>query len=286
LPYVHVDVFSACPYSGNGLPVFLDGAELDARQMLRITQELRQFEAIFLTPGDETERVRARIFDLHEELPFAGHPIIGAACALHAAEGGPGPRTFRFELQEKCVTVTSSRTADGYYGLLDQGAARFLGEVEDRASFAALFSLLASDLDPLLPLAVASTGLRYLIVPVTTAALGKARITRDLGDALRRVGAQFAVLFDERQREMRHWNNDGVLEDVATGSAAGAVGAYRLRYARARSGEAFVLQQGRFTGRASELRVEPVGTPHAVSSVRVGGHVSIVGSGTLSILPS
>lgn len=286
LRYVHVDVFSARPYSGNGLPVFLDGAGLDVRQMQRITQELRHFEAIFLTPTDETDRLRARIFDLFEELPFAGHPIIGAACALHAAEGSPGPRTFRFELQEKCVTATSSRTSDGYYALLDQGAAEFLGEVEERASFAGLFSLVAADLDPLLPLAVVSTGLRYLIIPVTSAALAKARIARDLGDALRAVQAHFAVLFDERGLEMRHWNNDGVLEDVATGSAAGAVGAYRLRYARARSGETFVLRQGRFTGRSSELRVEPVGTPQAVSSVRVGGNVSIVGSGTLSVLPS
>jgi predicted PhzF superfamily epimerase YddE/YHI9 len=85
---------------------------------------------------------------------------------------------------------------------------------------------------------------------------------------------------------MRHWNNDGLLEDVATGSAAGVVGAYRMRYARTRSGERFVLQQGRFIGRPSELRVEAVGTPQAVSSVKVGGNVSIVGSGLLSVLPS
>ena len=286
LPYVHVDVFSARPYSGNGLPVFLDGAGLDAWQMLRITQELRHFEAIFLTATGAADRLRARIFDLYEELPFAGHPIIGAACALHAAAGGNGRRTYQFELQEKCVTATSSRTADGYYGLLDQGSAQFLGEVEERALFAGLFSLRAEELDPSLPLAVVSTGLRYLILPVRPGALAKARIARDLGDALRGVQAQFAVLFDEQGLEMRHWNNDGLLEDVATGSAAGAVGAYRLRYAGAQSGEAFVIKQGRFVGRSSALRVEPFGTAQAVPSVRVGGNVSIVGSGALSVLPS
>ena len=78
LHYSHVDVFSAHPYSGNSLPVFMDSRGLSADQMLRITKELRHFEAIFLEPTDDPSAVRARVFDLFDELPFAGHPIIGA----------------------------------------------------------------------------------------------------------------------------------------------------------------------------------------------------------------
>ena len=81
--YSHVDVFSRVPFGGNSLPVFHDAADLTASQMLRITQEMRHFEAVFLTPTDEPNTVGARIFDLFEELPFAGHPIIGAAAVLH-----------------------------------------------------------------------------------------------------------------------------------------------------------------------------------------------------------
>ena len=58
---------------------------------------------------------------------------------------------------------------------------------------------------------------------------------------------------------MRHWNNDGIIEDVATGSAAGTIGAYRLRHGLARGGDTFILNQGQFTGRPSELRVLPEG---------------------------
>ena len=84
LDYVHVDVFGDRPYSGNSLAVFPEAAGLSAAQMLRITQELRHFEAIFLAPMPDTTAIPARVFDLFEELPFAGHPVLGAAAVpLH-----------------------------------------------------------------------------------------------------------------------------------------------------------------------------------------------------------
>jgi trans-2,3-dihydro-3-hydroxyanthranilate isomerase len=48
LEYMHVDVFSRHPYGGSSLPVFLDSRGLSTAQLLRITQELRHFEAIYL----------------------------------------------------------------------------------------------------------------------------------------------------------------------------------------------------------------------------------------------
>jgi len=284
LHYSHVDVFAPRAYAGNSLPVFCEAQNLDSRQMLAITQELRHFEAIFLTEGDAAHHHRARVFDLFEELPFAGHPIIGAAAALHARAGGDTKRTWTFDLVEKSVTVTTERTDAGYFSLLDQGPATFLGEVDLRNPIAAAFALSADDLDPRLPLAVVSTGLRYLIVPVRPDVLARATIRNDITALLHEVGAQFAVLFDAAL-EVRHWNNDGIIEDIATGSAAGTIGAYRLRYCGGNDGEAFILNQGRFAGRPSQLVVEPHGTPDSVHSVKVGGEVAIVGRGQLEILP-
>ena len=286
LEYLHVDVFSPAPYTGNSLAVFPDARGLSADQMQRITQELRHFETTFLEPTAQANAVRARIFDLFEELPFAGHPIIGAAAVLHSASGQPEAQTWRFELASKTVSVTSERTESGYSGWLDQGAPEFLGQVAERDLWAAAFSLDPGDLDPALPLEVASTGLRYLVIPVVTGALERARITHDITAPLHGVNAQFAVLLDEAALEVRHWNNDGVIEDVATGSAAGVIGAYRLRHRLARGGESFILRQGRFTGRPSELRVQPEGTPEAVETVKVGGDVALVGRGVLDALPA
>ena len=285
LEYVHVDVFSRAPYSGNSVPVFPNGFGLSAAQMLRITQELRHFEAIFLEPKAEPNRVRARVFDLFVELPFAGHPIIGAAAVLHQASDRAEPQTWCVELTSKTESITTERTASGYFGLLDQGAPEFLGTVDADESFARAFNLELQDLEPGLPLEVVSTGLRYLIVPVQSGALERARIQTNITPLLSTVGAQFAVLLDEASLEIRHWNNDGIIEDIATGSAAGTIGAYRLRHGLTASGQVFALKQGRFTGRPSILQVQPEGTPEKPESIKVGGDATIVGSGTLDVLP-
>ena len=283
--YSHVDVFSRVPFGGNSLPVFHDAADLTASQMLRITQEMRHFEAVFLTPTDEPNTVGARIFDLFEELPFAGHPIIGAAAVLHRRSEAGGAQHWRFELSGRTVEVRTEVTGGEYSGWLNQGSPEFLGTIDDDGRIADAFDLTPDDLDRNLPLDVVSTGLRYLVVPVRSGALARARISRDITPLLHDANAQFAVLFDETAVEMRHWNNDGVIEDVATGSAAGTVGAYRLRHGLVCGGEIFTLHQGQFTGRPSTLRVRPDGDASRVEAVSVGGDVAFVGHGTIAARP-
>ena len=285
LAYSHVDVFSQSPFGGNSLPVFPDARDLSAEQMLRITQEMRHFEAIFLEQASQPATVHARIFDLFDELPFAGHPIIGAAAVLHKRSGAYGAQSWRFQLPGKTVDITTEVTAGRYSGLLDQGAPQFLGSTDDRRAIAPAFNLTPHDLASDLPMEVVSTGLRYLIVPVRAGALVRARISRDITDLLRGANAQFAVLLDESAVEMRHWNNDGIIEDVATGSAAGTIGAYRLRHGLVRGGDTFILNQGQFTGRPSKLRVLPEGDANRVETVKVGGDVSFVGHGMIEALP-
>jgi predicted PhzF superfamily epimerase YddE/YHI9 len=134
---------------------------------------------------------------------------------------------------------------------------------------------------------IVSTGLRYLIVPVRPGALGRARIARpDFAEFLGRLGAEFAYLLDAVALEGRHWNNDGVVEDVATGSAAGCVAAYLLRHNRIGDSVPAFLAQGRFTGRPSRISITGYGTPDDVTRVTVGGPVTMVGTGTLRVLPA
>ena len=283
--YRHVDVFSSRPYCGNSLPVFPDGRGLSGQQMLSITRELRHFEAIFLEPQTDPRSVRARVFDLFQELRFAGHPVLGAAAVLHDASGQDLECTWNFNLSGKQLTVVTNRTDRGYCGFLDQGTPEYLGSVNDATWVASSFGLNQQDLRSDLPLEVISTGLRYLIVPVLPDALERASIANDITAKLKSVNAEFAVLFDESALEIRHWNNDGILEDVATGSAAGTIGAYRIRHGLARTGETFALNQGRFTGRPSTLLVQSEGIPGRVANVRVGGAVALVGRGELETVP-
>ena len=290
MTYIHVDVFSPRPYSGNSLAVFPDAAGLDGAQMAAITRELRHFESIFLQPCEGDARTySARVFDLNEELDFAGHPLIGAACALHDSQSAADKETWTLRLTARTVTVqTERRNPKRYFAVLDQGAAAFLGVPEPSrlADIAAWFSLSMDDLDADLPPEIVSTGLDYLVVPVRGDALARARIAvPDLEQKLGEMNAQFAYLLNAEQLEARHWNNDGVIEDVATGSGAGCAVAYLRSRNRIGNAESVTLAQGRFTGRPSEIVMRAHGAGRHVRSVEVGGDVSIVGEGRLLELP-
>src|SRR5262245_62052834 len=258
--------------------------------MALITGELRQFESIFLNPAGPHHHWRAHIFDLFEELDFAGHPLIGAAAVLHDLYGGDAVHgRWTMELASRALTVeTERRGRAAFHAVLPEMAANFLGEPSDisRERVASWFSLPNGDLDPRLPLEVVSTGLRYLIVPVQDGALARARIShRELEVELAEFGAEYAYLLDAEAGEGRHWNNDGVVEDAATGSAAGCVAAYLHRHGLLREDQAGELGQGCFIKRPSRITVSARSVEGEIL-VRVGGEVVLVGSGRLDVLPS
>ncbi len=105
-----VDVFAKEKLSGNGLTIFYDYDSLDKSQMLSLTQEMRQFESIFVQEHECEFSVRAKIFTIEEELDFAGHPIIGLAAHLHEESGDLKPREWKIELNKKTVIVRTKKT--------------------------------------------------------------------------------------------------------------------------------------------------------------------------------
>jgi trans-2,3-dihydro-3-hydroxyanthranilate isomerase len=288
MEFQHVDVFADIPYAGNSLTVFLTEGTVATGQMLAITQEFRHFESIFLWPAATDGRWRARVFDLEGELDFAGHPVLGAAAALHDRAGGDTTRQWTIELSAKTVTVRTTRDGNMFRATLDQGRPVYGPSVTGAVAAPILrgIGLCAADLVPGLEPAVVSTGLRYLVIPVSASALARAAITAaDFAGRLAAVGAQFAYLLDPEGLEGRHWTNDGRTEDIATGSAAGTVGAYLARAGRVALNQPFTLHQGRFTGRPSQIQVEPRGSAGDIARVLVGGQVALVAEGTLRNLP-
>ena len=284
LPFSLVDVFAREPLSGNGLSVFLLDEELPTRVMRRITQEMRQFETIFLYRVGTSSAVRARIFTMEEELPFAGHPIIGAAAVLHSElHAAADTALIELVMAERTIEVTSRREGASYFAEMDQGAATFEVPMVDPAidTFLEALNLSRSDLHPSLPPQVVSTGLPYLILPIT-ANLEHARIVHPRLEALlATIGAKFVYVLDVDRREGRTWDNDGRVEDIATGSAVGPAAAYVVEYGLAAAGETIVFAQGRFLDRPSELHAVVSGTSKV--GVRVGGQVCFVGSGALRL---
>lgn len=284
LPFWLVDVFAREPLAGNGLSVFLLDDDLPASMMQRITREMRQFETIFLTRIGKTSRFGARIFTMEEELLFAGHPIIGAAALMHMElfTGDPVVQ-LGFVTAQREIPVTSHREESGYSAEMDQGTVTMEAPVssEQGTQILKALNLSDSDLAAGLPLQVVSTGLPYLIVPIRSN-LARARIvSNDFEAMLASVGASFVYVLDVGQREGRTWDNDGRVEDIATGSAAGPAAAYLVTYGLANPGETFVLSQGRFVDRPSDLYVAV--RDGAELSVAVRGEVCFAGRGTLKL---
>lgn len=80
-----LDVFTRQIFGGNPLAVLPDARGLSETQMRAIAREFNLSETVFVLPPDHpTHARRLRIFTPTGELPFAGHPTLGAAWLLAA----------------------------------------------------------------------------------------------------------------------------------------------------------------------------------------------------------
>ncbi len=116
LRYHLMDVFTATPLSGNPLAVFLEAEGLEPATMQAIASELNLSETVFIGERGGSQRLPIRIFTPARELPFAGHPIVGAANLLAAQglvdrsqplilEALAGPLMVRFEGDLACFAA-------------------------------------------------------------------------------------------------------------------------------------------------------------------------------------
>lgn len=272
LAWRQVDVFSRTPLSGNGLAVFPDAAHLGPETMLALARETRQFESVFLAPTAAPDTFAARMFTVEEELDFAGHPALGAACVLHELRApNEETHTWTLRLNAKDATVTTRRRETWFEAEMDQGTPDFGPPLppETLAPLLAAQNLSATDLAPGLPAQVVSTGLPYLILPLRTG-LDRARPQDpNFAAQLAAIGAKFCYPIDIQNREGRSWDNHGLLEDPATGSAAGPAAAYLVRHNQAAENDPITIHQGRFVHRPCQIQTRIQNT-HAI----IGGDVA------------
>jgi trans-2,3-dihydro-3-hydroxyanthranilate isomerase len=284
MKYHHIDVFSDKPFSGNGLTIFINQNSLEKSLMQIITQEMRQFESIFLNPIN-SDTFRARIFTMEEELDFAGHPIIGAAAIVHDLYSKDSSESkVNFQLNEKLVTVKTVKHSNHYAAQMNQGKPEFRNILtkEQEETFLSYFNLLPEDKYDHLPLQVISTGLPYLIIPVKSKSLAKVKVTiPDLEQKLQEVNAKFFYVLDTENIEGRTWDNFGLVEDIATGSAAGPVGAYLVENRLVNINTEIILNQGSFLGRSSEMKIIVKGINFEESEIYVEGDVCKIAMGEL-----
>lgn len=260
-----LDVFTTKRFAGNPLAVVTDGDGLSTAKMQAIAREMNLSETVFIQkPTNNRALARLRIFTTTRELPLAGHPVIGTWFLLAelgvvpASEGsvrilqqtGAGilPVEFTFH-NGRPVRVTMTQKPASFK------RARFT-----RAALAETLGLKPSDLAASLPLEFVNTGISNLMVPVSRRSVlprihmnmrGLAHLISSGGTmaycfALGGSGRVFA-------RGMVPW---GTIEDPATGSAGGSLGAYLVQHGQLRASEGLAITQGVEMGRPSEIQVE------------------------------
>lgn len=277
--YYHVDVFSSSPLSGNGLTVIIHEEELDDCYMQSLAQEFKQFETIYLMKQGG-KNFRARIFTVEEELDFAGHPILGATAVIHECLfPNEDNISISLVLNKKIVDVVCNKEAGCYQATMNQGTPEFLGTVDKQFGQLLLNKLNMSEEQLYKPncMEIISTGLPYLLIPITSG-IDKAKIlTKDMEEQLHKVKAKFLYIFDVEKLEGRTWDNLGVVEDVATGSAAGPAAAYLYKHNICKPNEIIIINQGRLVGRPSKIQI----CQNNKGEILVTGDVSIIAKGEI-----
>jgi trans-2,3-dihydro-3-hydroxyanthranilate isomerase len=274
--YVLLDVFAQRGLEGNQLAVFTDAQALGAEAMQSLALELRLSESVFLLAPEAGGDVRARIFTPTTEMPFAGHPVLGAAALVAAAldrtsvvlETGAGE-----------VAVDVRRTG----GLtLSASMSQPIPTWEPVAEPGPLLAALGIERSAL-PVERYCNGPSHILV-ATGSPAEVAALDPDLRGVQAAAGVAGVSCFAGSAGSFKtrmFAPGLGVAEDPATGSAAGPLAVHLVRHGRAAFGEQLAIDQGAELRRPSRLLARVDGGAARIDRVEVGGGVEIVGRGSL-----
>jgi trans-2,3-dihydro-3-hydroxyanthranilate isomerase len=296
-----VDVFTDRAFGGNPLAVLPFANGLSTEQMQLIAREFNLSETAFVFPPESPEHTfRLRIFTPARELPFAGHPTIGAAFVLGlCGRVELKSETTRIVFGENVGAVPVEIRASGGKPVFTQLTTARRPEwgppPPPSEIVAAMLSLDPTDVlddERDEPQAI-SCGMPFLMVPVASLdAVSRARLNWEWWNqylAPAWASQIYAFSYEARTQGVavhaRAFTHAvGVEEDPATGSAASGLAGYLSRREGVKEGTArWRIEQGLELGRPSLIDVEADVNGGTVTAVRVGGSSVVVSEGHLMV---
>jgi len=273
LPYVVVDVFTDRPLEGNQLGVFTDARPLGPEQMQRLAREMNFAECTFVLPAERGGDARVRIFTPANELPFAGHPVLGTAFAIGEQKGID---VVRLETGLGVVPIELRREGGRIvFGRMQQLLPSWR-PYEREADLLAALGVRRSRL----PVEAYKNGPLHVYVELESEA-EVAAVRPDFAAlaALPDVGANCFAGAGRRWKTRMFAPAHGVAEDPATGSAAGPLAVHLARHGRISFGEEIEIRQGAEIRRPSVLFARAIGSRERLERVEVGGSAVLVARG-------
>jgi trans-2,3-dihydro-3-hydroxyanthranilate isomerase len=296
LEVIQVDAFTDRPFGGNPAAVVLGADHVSEETMHKIAREMNVRETVFVSKS-RTADFRFRYMTPKGEIDFSGHPTIAAFHAL--AEVG------QIELVQD-ITMTRLETNTGILDIeivknvstghheiqITHKKPQFL-DTYDPKDYVEALGLSLADFHSPNPLQTVSTGTPHLMMPVSTQrSLDRIKPNWDRLKELQ-AGSDYVSLsvFTRDTREptsdaqVRHFGPAvGVYEDPVSGSAAGSLGSYLIKYGFMDTQlpvTSIVIEQGHYVERPGKIFVEVRGDQESIDQVKVSGTAATVMKGTL-----
>lgn len=276
LRYTLADVFTDRPLTGNPLAVFTGAGDLPDATLQAIAREMNLSETVFVYPPAGAGQARLRIFTPTTELPFAGHPVLGAAGVI-----GRSVQIDPISLETGAGLITVKVEREG-------------ADVRSAAMWVPV-----PEISPVEPAAIlAALGIEQASLPVERYDLGPSHVVVavDEEETVRGLKPDFARLAAAHSGgiavivrsgdgiEARVFApGAGVNEDPATGSAAGPIALHACRHGWFEFGKTIEIAQGEAISRPSRLFATAEGGPEACTGIEVSGGVVLVGRGELRL---
>lgn len=300
LSFSTLDVFTDRRFGGNPLAVVHGAGGLTDAQMQVIAREFNLSETVFLLPAENpAHSARLRIFTPLKELPFAGHPTVGAAALLAENKFGQGRDADALIVLEEGIGTlrVGVRLRKDQTPFAEFDAPKVpeeAGTLPPVDVLAAGLGLIPSEIgfENHRPVCYAA-GNAFAFVPIASReAISKARVN----------GSHWAPAFSEQglvgaylyTRQCEHTTSSfhvrmfapdaGVPEDPATGSAAVCFAGVVARFDRLPEGtHRRVIEQGFEMNRPSFVSLVLNVEGQKLDNVRIGGHCVRVSEGTIEI---
>jgi trans-2,3-dihydro-3-hydroxyanthranilate isomerase len=282
LDYEIVDVFAPRAFAGNPLAVVFGADALTSEQCQALAFEFHLSETSFIcSPTEPDADYRVRIFTPFAELPFAGHPSVGAAHTL-VRTGRLTAGTVRQECGAGVLDVVVHDV-----GATLSGGRPTLEDGPDPDALAEAVGLSPADTVGL-PALVAGCGLPFAFLAVHPGLVDEAAPDLAALDALG-VGDGVSVLSWDAETSTAYarvfaadlrWG-----EDPATGSAALGTGIWLVACGLL-AGEgtsSYVVRQGEKLGRPSVLSCTVTASGGKAVAATVSGAVVPVASGRIRV---
>ena len=286
--FFQVDVFTDRVFGGNPLAVVMNPDHLSEESHLQIAREMNLSETTFIYPPENPDAdYRIRIFTPGKEIPFAGHPTLGTAHILwETGKIALARESIIVEMGAGLIKVSKMQN----HLFMEQPLPSFETPFENLNQVAEALSIAPEQIDSRFPVQIVSTGFPALYVPLKSLkAIQSVEVNLSkLRGLLGNIDMIYVLTVETLELTSTVHSRAfapfiGIPEDPATGSAAGALGAYLVQHKIIKDLKPaeIVIEQGFEIDRPSYIHVKVEKQGEEFKSIQVGGQAITVLEGNL-----